>query len=153
LVPQSGHCAAIQESGMVPTGAGMFSLHFLQRIVKSQCRVCGRLNTNASIGEQKAKLQCGFPQIKSRTSDREESIRSFHVVYAAAENPIIRLGQALGSAARTISTSTLRASSGFWTSRRKLMRVPFMPSAVFSRRWNPSRSTAVIVASVASRPA
>ena len=30
-----------------------------------------------------------------------------------AENPIICLGQALGSAARTISTSTLRASSEF----------------------------------------
>ena len=30
---------------MVPTGAGMFSPHFLQRIVKSQRRVSGRLNT------------------------------------------------------------------------------------------------------------
>src|ERR1035441_352184 len=58
-----------------------------------------------------------------------------------------------GSAARTISTSPLRASSESWTSRRKLMRVPFMPSLVFSRRWNPSRSTAVIAASVASKPA
>ena len=42
--------------------------------------------------------------------------------------------QALGSAARTISTSTFRASSKFWTSCRKLMRVPFIPSPVFSRR-------------------
>jgi hypothetical protein len=45
---------------MVPTGAGMFSPRFLQLIVKSQCRVSGRLNTDASIGEQKANLQCGF---------------------------------------------------------------------------------------------
>jgi hypothetical protein len=59
---------------MVPTGAGMFSPHFLQRIVKSHCRVCGRLNTNASIGEQKAKLQCGFLQFKSRTSGQDELI-------------------------------------------------------------------------------
>jgi hypothetical protein len=58
--PQSGHCAAIQESGIVPTGAGMFSPHILQRMVKSQQRVSGRLNTGRSIGEQKAKLQCGI---------------------------------------------------------------------------------------------
>ena len=38
----------------------MFSPHFLQRIVKSHCGVCGRLNTIASIGEQKTKLQYGF---------------------------------------------------------------------------------------------
>jgi hypothetical protein len=42
---------------MVPTGAEIFSPHFLQRIVKSHCRLSGRLNTNDSIGEQKAKLQ------------------------------------------------------------------------------------------------
>ena len=48
------------ESGIVPTGASMFSPHFLQRIVKSHCRVCGRLNTIVSIGEQKTKVQCGF---------------------------------------------------------------------------------------------
>jgi hypothetical protein len=45
--------------GIVPTGAGMFSPHFLQQIVKSHCRVGGRLNTSASIGKQKAKLQPG----------------------------------------------------------------------------------------------
>ena len=55
---QSGHCAAIHVSGIVPTGAGMFSPHFLQLIVKSHCRrVCGRLNTTVSIGEHTAKLQ------------------------------------------------------------------------------------------------
>jgi hypothetical protein len=43
-------------------------------------------------------------------------------------------GQAFGSTARTISTSTLRASSEFCTSCKKLMRIPFMPSAVFRRR-------------------
>ena len=42
---------------MVPTGAGIFSPHFLQRIVKSHCRVSGRLNTRGSIGEEKAKIQ------------------------------------------------------------------------------------------------
>jgi hypothetical protein len=42
------------------TEIDLVSPHFLQRIVKSQFRVCGRLNTSASIGEQKAKLQCGF---------------------------------------------------------------------------------------------
>ena len=49
-------------------------------------------------------------------------------------NSIICRNQAFGSAARTISTTTLRASSESCTSRRKLMRVPFMPSLVFSRR-------------------
>ena len=39
---------------------GMFSPHFLQRIVKSQCRVGGRLNTNDSIGEEKENIQCRF---------------------------------------------------------------------------------------------
>jgi hypothetical protein len=38
----------------------MFSPHFLQRIVKSQCRVCGRLNTSASIGEQKRNCNVDF---------------------------------------------------------------------------------------------
>ena len=42
---------------MVPTGAGIFSPHFLQRMVKSHCRLSGRLNTNVSIGEQKTKVQ------------------------------------------------------------------------------------------------
>jgi hypothetical protein len=46
---------------MVPTGAGIFSPHFLQRIVKSHCRLSGRLNTNVSIGEQKAKIQSNWP--------------------------------------------------------------------------------------------
>lgn len=54
------------------------------------------------------------------------------------------------SAARTISTSTLRVSCGVSTSRRKLMRTPFIPSEVFNLRKNPRRSTAVIAASVAS---
>ena len=46
---------------MVPTGAGIFSPHLLQRIVKSHCRLSGRLNTNVSIGEQKAKIQMAWP--------------------------------------------------------------------------------------------
>ena len=42
---------------MVPTGAGMFSLNFLQRTVKSHRRLSGRLNTKGSIGEEKTKVQ------------------------------------------------------------------------------------------------
>ena len=38
----------------------MFSPHLLQLIVKSQCRVCGRLNMSASIGEERANTQCAF---------------------------------------------------------------------------------------------
>jgi hypothetical protein len=42
--------------------------------VKSHCRVRGRLNTNASIGEQKAKIQCGFPRIGA-LADHPQVIR------------------------------------------------------------------------------
>lgn len=43
--PQSGHWAAIHESGIVRTGARMFSPHFLQWIVNSHCRDSRRLNS------------------------------------------------------------------------------------------------------------
>jgi len=63
----------------------MFSPQFLQRIVKSHCRDCGRLNTSASIGEQKAKLQRGFLLIRALADHGQVTgkklICSFHVVY------------------------------------------------------------------------
>jgi len=34
---------------MVPTGAGIFSMHFLQRTVKSHCRLSGWLNTKKAL--------------------------------------------------------------------------------------------------------
>ena len=61
----------IHVSGSVPTGAGIFSPHFLQQIVKSHCRVSGRLNTKKSIGEQKANIQaCKSLTILSRDNVR-----------------------------------------------------------------------------------
>src|ERR1700744_5653491 len=47
----------------------------------------------------------------------------------------------------TISTSIFLVSPGVLTSPRKAMRVPFMPSSVFMRKWKPRRSTAVMTAS------
>ena len=55
---------------MVPTGAGTFSPHFLQRMVKSHCRLSGRLNTNVSIGEEKAKIQMSELWIPAPTKAR-----------------------------------------------------------------------------------
>jgi hypothetical protein len=48
---------------MVPTGAGIFSPHVLQRMMKSHCPLSGILNTDASVGEQKANINrevCGL---------------------------------------------------------------------------------------------
>ena len=45
----------IQVSGIICTGAGMFSPQPLQQIAKSQRLVWGRLNTKPIVGEQKAK--------------------------------------------------------------------------------------------------
>ena len=59
---------------MVPTGAGIFSLHFLQRMVKSHCRLSGRLNKNVSIGEQKAKIQINQPVDSGVLDCRELSL-------------------------------------------------------------------------------
>ncbi len=56
-------------------------------------------------------------------------------------------------ALRTISTSAVRVFIGVSISWGKLMRTAFIPSCVFNRRVKPSRSTEVMVASVASSPA
>ncbi|HKF46238.1 MAG TPA: hypothetical protein VKB38_02695 [Terracidiphilus sp.] len=45
LTPHNGQTVTIQASGIVCTGAGMFSPHPLQRTVKSQSRESGMLNT------------------------------------------------------------------------------------------------------------
>jgi hypothetical protein len=44
----------------VPTGAAIFSRHFLQWTVKSHTRLSGKLNTYLTVGEQKANTQGGL---------------------------------------------------------------------------------------------
>ena len=55
--------------------------------------------------------------------------------------------------ARTISISTVRASSVFFISRGNAIRRPCTRSPVFRRTWKPRRSTAVIDASSGASPA
>lgn len=81
-----------------------------------------------SKGDWAERLWTSFELEKSQCSIKQKSKADGFPTLNAC------LCQAFGSAARTISTSTLRASSEFWTSRRKLTRVPFMPSPVFSLR-------------------
>jgi hypothetical protein len=59
---------------MVPTGAGIFSPHFLQRIVKLHCRLSGILNTIASMGEQKAKIQLCKSKTRGRLIDKRPEL-------------------------------------------------------------------------------
>ncbi len=53
-----------------------------------------------------------------------------------ALRPRLKGYDGLDSAARTISTSTLRVSSALCTSRRKLIRVPFIPFCRFQSKVN-----------------
>ena len=57
----------------MPTGAGTFSPHFLQWMVKSQQWVSGRLNTKKSKGEEKTKVQMwiSLGQNRSKTALHE----------------------------------------------------------------------------------
>ena len=52
--PHRGHCAMIQDDGIVSTGAGTHSPHPLQVTAKSQRRADGPRDMKWSIGEQKA---------------------------------------------------------------------------------------------------
>jgi hypothetical protein len=61
--PRSGHSATIQVSGMVMTGARMFSPHPLHRTEKSQARLCGSCHTRTLEANRRRKYASIFSSL------------------------------------------------------------------------------------------